>query len=200
MKGLLYKDVFSMVKQYRFLLALVVIFGLIPGSSLSFLAVVYAAILPVSALATDEQAGWNRLAAALPLPRRQIVFSKYLLGLICTLAAALLGLVGESAIALARGGGPSLDGLANAWGMAGMGLLLQGLSLPMMFKFGVEKGRLCMMLVLALAVGGFTALNVAMPEQMVGAMQSTAILGFIALPLWALSALIAVRIFEKREL
>lgn len=200
MKGLFYKDVYTMVKQYRFMLLVVIVFGLIPGNSLSFLAVVYAAILPVSALAADEQAGWTRLAAALPVPRRQIVFSKYLLGLVCAVAAAALALIGEGALALARGQGYGLANLANAWGMMGLGLFLQSLSLPMMFKFGVEKGRLCMMLVMALAVGAVTAINVAAPQDLAGALTSPAILGFIALPVLALSIICSIRIFEKREL
>lgn len=200
MKGLLYKDLYTMFKQYRYLVVIAVILGLIPGNSLSLLAVLYAAILPVSALAIDEQALWHRMAAVMPLPRWQIVLSKYLLGLVCALGAAALGLVGEGVLALIQGGAYGLENLGKAWGMAGLALTMQALSMPVMFRFGVEKGRLCMMLVMALFAAAIGALNALDVQRVSLAMANPAILGFIALPVTALSALVAVRVFEKREL
>ena len=46
----------------------------------------YAAMMPISALAYDENCKWDQLAAMMPYSVRDIVLSKYLFGYICLLA------------------------------------------------------------------------------------------------------------------
>ena len=51
---------------------------------------VYAALLPVTALAWDEQSKWDGLAKMMPYSKFELVFSKYTVGYISVAAAAAL--------------------------------------------------------------------------------------------------------------
>ncbi|MEG2037837.1 MAG: ABC-2 transporter permease, partial [Ruthenibacterium sp.] len=61
MKGLLLKDFYVLWKQARVLLLLMLAFTVLPG--MSAFVILYAAMLPYTALAYDEQAKWDTLAA-----------------------------------------------------------------------------------------------------------------------------------------
>ena len=80
MKGLLLKDWYTLIKQMKIMLVLMLVFACVPGYSMAAFAVVYAAMLPVTALAYDERSKWDELAAMLPYSVREIVGGKYVLG------------------------------------------------------------------------------------------------------------------------
>ena len=65
----------------KIFLVLLVAFALIPGYSMSAFAVMYAAMLPMTALAYDERSKWDTLAAMMPYSTGALVLSKYLLGI-----------------------------------------------------------------------------------------------------------------------
>ena len=66
MKALLYKDAMVLWKQMKLMLLLILIFAVIPSEFQNTFAVLYAALLPYSALAYDERSRWDRMAAAMP--------------------------------------------------------------------------------------------------------------------------------------
>ena len=66
MKGLLLKDWYTLIKQMKIMLVLMLVFACVPGYSMAAFAVVYAAMLPVTALAYDERSKWDELAAMPP--------------------------------------------------------------------------------------------------------------------------------------
>lgn len=80
MKGLLLKDWYTLIKQMKIMLVLMLVFACVPGYSMAAFAVVYAAMLPVTALAYDERSKWDELAAMLPYSVKEIVGGKYVLG------------------------------------------------------------------------------------------------------------------------
>ena len=90
MKGLLLKDYYTLLKQVRFYLIFLLIFTIIPNMNLSSIAIVYAAMLPITVIAFDERSKWDQLAAMMPYTERELVFSKYVLGYI---AVAVFGVV-----------------------------------------------------------------------------------------------------------
>ena len=90
MKGLLIKDFYSIVSQLKLFLIIIIAFALVPGYSVSAFAMVYAALLPINALAWDEQSKWDNLARMMPYSKFDLVFSKYIIGYISILAAAVL--------------------------------------------------------------------------------------------------------------
>lgn len=55
MKALIKKDFFTVLKSMKVFLLLFLLFAIIPDSSASSFAIVYAAMLPLTALAYDER-------------------------------------------------------------------------------------------------------------------------------------------------
>ena len=154
MKALIKKDIFTVLKSMKVFLVIVILFSIIPGFSASSFAVVYASMLPLTALAYDERSKWDTLAATMPYSPWQIVGSKYVLG--------YSGLAGSILLTLAAQAATRLLGVAfvaasseSVLYAACTGLLMTALSLPVAFRLGVEKGRLmliALMLVCILAV------------------------------------------------
>ena len=77
----------------RAFLVLIIIFSIMPNMPISPFAMIYAAMLPINALAWDEQSKWNNLADMMPYSKFQLVFTKYLFGYICLFCAALLSAI-----------------------------------------------------------------------------------------------------------
>ena len=98
MSALLLKDFDVMWKQTRVLLILILVFSCLPGAFYPTFAVVYAAILPYTAMAYDERSKWDQLAAMLPYSHRDIVLSKYCFGYLAIAAAAGISLVVQTAL------------------------------------------------------------------------------------------------------
>ncbi len=91
MKGLILKDLLNLRKQARIILLFVgfyFVLGMINQSGDSFGGVVALlfAMLAVTAMAYDERAGWDKYALTMPVSRRDLVVSKYLLGVLLSLA------------------------------------------------------------------------------------------------------------------
>ena len=147
MKALLYKDAMVLWKQMKLMLLLILIFAVIPSEFQNTFAVLYAALLPYSALAYDERSRWDRMAAAMPYSARDIVTEKYVFGWIAALGTLALTLVLRlvSQHLLHLGEGASAEMLLMAFFGS---LIAMAVTLPLMFRFGVEKGRLAMLLLI----------------------------------------------------
>ena len=158
MKALIKKDIFTVLKSMKVFLVIIILFSIIPGFSASSFAVVYAVVyasmLPLTALAYDERSKWDTLAATMPYSPWQIVGSKYVLGYFGLAGSILLTLAAQAATRLL---GVAFEAVSSESVLyaACTGLLMTALSLPAAFRFGVEKGRLmltALILVCILAV------------------------------------------------
>lgn len=151
--GLIRKDVYELIAQARVLLALTAIYLLAPlftdsAKMLGGVAILLLAMLPISALGYDERCKWNRYALAMPLKKRDLFWSKFLLGVIALFLGGLIQLA-----ALIAGRGEIVRSLPLTMLTA---LCYLAVTLPLMFKLGVGKGRLLLMLLTAgfLILGG----------------------------------------------
>ncbi len=149
MKALLLKDLYVLLRQARLFLLLIVVFSLMQESFGSNFAIVYSTLLPMTALAYDEQAHWGRFAAMLPYSRRQLVLSKYLLGGIFVLCSGTL----SQLLRVLRGSFDFAAALGQTLVMAGVGVLLLCILLPLMFWLGTERGRLAFYLLVGAGAG-----------------------------------------------
>ncbi len=147
MKALLYKDFRVMWKQMKAFLLLIAIFCLIPNQALNLSAffVVYAGLmLPMSLMSYDERAKWDTFAAMLPYASREIVLSRYLGGWLCVALAGVLYAIGG---ALAAGQPfPPAERLVSLGWLFALTLAAQAILFPYLFRHGVEKARLYMMI------------------------------------------------------
>ena len=90
MSALIRKDFYVLWKQMRFFLLLVIVFSVIGSEFYTIFAVVWASMLPYTALAYDERSHWDQLAAMMPYSTRNMVLSKYVLGWLCMAGAMML--------------------------------------------------------------------------------------------------------------
>ena len=162
MSALLLKDYYVIFRQMRIFLLLILVFSCIPGTFYSTFAVVYASMLPYTALAYDERSKWDQLAAMMPYSDRDIVLSKYVFGWIGVAIAAAATFVIQSVLAfvwLSDVTGPSVPVILLSVCVA---VCILDITLPLMFRFGVEKGRLVMFLIIFLvcaSAGGIATID-----------------------------------------
>ena len=215
MKGLLLKDLYMSEKYCRvFLLIVVVFFGMSLMSGPGFFLLAYPCILmgliPASLISYDEREKWDVYSGTLPCSRRQLVSCKYLVGLIGELLVICITTV-LYALGLFRMG--AFDPHA-VLGMAAVFLLLgligPAATLPFMFRFGAEKGRIAYFAVIILLCGvsaafgsiqgsgvGENALTagIVMPQAGV-----SFFLAVLAVLLYAGSWKLSIAFYKKREL
>lgn len=145
MIGLLRKDLYmtwAYCRTFLLILAVFLAVGAVNGENSFF--VIYPMIigmmLPVSIVSYDERFKWHLACDAMPVSRAKVVSSKYVLTLLVVgVVFALTMLV--HGIRLSRLGAPEkiweLPGLLLPIGLVGPALLL-----PVIFRLGVEKGRM----------------------------------------------------------
>lgn len=156
MKGLLLKDIFELWAQAKMLLFLTVLYLALPlvnesSQMLGNVAMLLLAMLPASALGYDERCKWERYALSMPVSKKDLHTSKFLLGTIAILAGVIIQ--GVPALLLGRS-----EVLATLPIMAGAAFLYMCVSLPLLFKFGLEKGRLYFLLLTVLFMVGVSLL------------------------------------------
>lgn len=191
MRALLLKDGYVLLRQGRLMLIFVVVFSLVYNASLIGIAVAYAAMLPYTAIAYDERSKWDIYAAMMPYSATALVLEKYLLGWIAILASALLTLCIQ--LLLGAQLTATLAALACA---AGIGLLLLAFSLPAMFRFGVEKGRMLFFAGYFIAVALIGGLNADVTDGIPLTLLLPA-LPALAIALGALSQLVSLPIARR---
>ena len=204
MKGLLLKDFFTLSKSLRMFLLLILVFACMPGYNMAIFAVVYASLLPVTALSYDERCKWDTLAAMSPYSAAEMVISKYLLGYIGILFASVLALAVHAVYGL-FGSSPDHEYISYILSGAGSGLLIMALTLPAMYKFGVEKGRIAFFVILAVTFGAVAGLSALSDNGELSGFgldigAGTGILILLAVILLnAASILLSIKFYSKRE-
>lgn len=161
MKGLLLKDRYQTVSQMKTMyltVAVVLIVWMFSTSDSYAFPISYAAIflgvLPVNLLGYDQNSGWVEYSLTLPVSKKVLVAEKYLVGLLCAAASVVIG--GLFVVVLSLRKGAALDRTALFFVGNGVNtiLLMNGISLPLMYRFGAEKARMIYILTFA----GFGAL------------------------------------------
>lgn len=205
MKGLLRKDLYMAAAFCRTYLLILVVFlaaGAVNNENSFFLIypMIIGVMLPVSLIGYDERFKWHVACDALPVSRAQAVSSKYILTLLIVGLVFLLTMLVQ-AVVMIRQGTPEklreLPGLLLPIGLAGPALLL-----PVIFRLGVEKGRIFYYLlvgvVCAAAVifsSGVTSEDPTAQVQLPGTL-----LVLAGAVLFALSWLLAIFLYQRREL
>lgn len=143
-RGLLLKDIFELWAQCRVHLVLTGVYLLLPlfikGIGLfASVGMMLLAMMPVYALGYDERCRWERYALAMPVRKSDLFWSRFLLGVI----AIALGAAVQALAALLAGRGELLSSLSVTAPSAVVYLLI---TLPLMMKLGVEKGRFLLLL------------------------------------------------------
>ena len=205
MKGLLRKDWYMIRSYCRILVLMCLIFlavGVIsPGNNFFFLAypVLLGGVLPVTLLSYDERFHWPLSCDTMPLSRETVVDERYLLSLLCFGAFFLLSLAVQGGVRLLGRETPPPGALAAL--LLPMGLLPTALMLPVIYRWGVEKGRI----VYYVIIGAVTAAGLIFAEASLTPDSTVSLRGgllsvLLSLGLFAASWLLSRRIYGRREL
>ena len=150
MKGMLIKDFIYLRQQIRVYLFMIAVWlGIAIGNrDMSFFGSVmmaFSVLIPISAIAYDERSKWDGYALTMPVTRTDLVMAKYLLAWLCGIGGALLAAMISAFLT-----GDFIASMVSATSYITVGLFLPAVILPLVFKYGVEKGRLLMMAVFLL--------------------------------------------------
>ncbi len=197
MKGLLLKDYLVLTKHMKMFLILIPIMAIVGGVSMASIAILIGAMLPMTAMAYDEQSKWNELAVMMPYSPKNIVLSKYVLGYICMAGASILFVVAQVIITAIQ----HKDLSANLYMILFAilcGLLLIAINIPISFKYGVQKGRIVFIVFMGISAAAGSILKDVIPEiptNMIAMLPTMTILA--ALVLNVISVAISLRIIQS---
>lgn len=205
MKALVLKDLYVLWKQMRIFILVLLVIAFGNGAFGSVFIVIWAAMLPYTAMAYDERCKWDQMAAMMPYSTRDLVLSKYVLGWVCTGAAGILAAVVQvlvKAVTVSPGAGTLTSVLMGICAS----VCVLDITLPLMFRFGVERGRLVMFLLIFLVCGGAGAMGTITisVDQTAGGIQGPfgffmLILPVAAVVLTAVSIPLSLRLYKGRS-
>lgn len=216
MTGLIVKDLCSLRKQMKTMLfvALIYVGFMVTSDSIgmtSGVIIMLCVTLPISTFSWDDFTKWDQYARSLPLERRVIVASKYVLAIlmhagaigIMTLLSAAYDLLWKQ-----YGLDRFQQDVMAVLSIAGVGMILVAILFPLLYKLGVEKARIAMLLVFG---APFAVVLVVMqmdlepPAFLTSSMFETlarhlpVLLVLFGVLCLLLSFLVSVRIYERKE-
>lgn len=206
MKGLLLKDLFTLRKQGKVYLLLIVfyLFYSIFTKNVSMMSAMIAmlcAIAPITTLAYDENCKWDRYALSMPISKKMMVLSKYVFGLLLILISMVIVAPLSMVVVTYTGEMAFKPAFIILLMVNAIAVLFISVLLPLLFKFGVEKGRLLMFVIFFIPMAiayVYKKTNLGLPSK-----ETLTSLGYLSplllLIIFLISIAISIRIYEKKE-
>ncbi|MVB11099.1 ABC-2 family transporter protein [Caprobacter fermentans] len=205
MTGLILKDLMYLRRTAKVLLLLLafyfVLFAAAGGDTaagiFSAVTVMLTVLLSVNAFAYDEAAKWSVYERSLPVSKSGVVLARYSLGIVVSTCLTLISFLAE--LVILRGVSP--DNLTALWVSWSVALLFCAILFPLMYKYGTQKARMVLMIVVLLPTLGMILLqkaNLPLPSA------SAVLLLIRFLPLAAVAVVlisfqVSCRIFRNKE-
>lgn len=171
------------------------------GNMFSYILIFISSMFGISAFTYEETYRWNRYTATLPVSTRQIVLARYLV-----IGIFILGGVGASlllgAISVIAG---TMQLTAAEWMLSMLECLIvcilyQEIILPIMYRFGADRGRIVMMLFFIILFGVlYAAVTLIDFVPLLTMTYSFIIAGAVVIVLFPISVVISIRIRAKKE-
>ncbi|MDL2218737.1 ABC-2 transporter permease [Ruminococcaceae bacterium OttesenSCG-928-O06] len=212
MKGLVLKDFYVMQyykKNVLIMLAMVVVLSIVMPGGYTFapiMLMMYMMMISASLQTFDERAGWDKYAATLPCGPKAIVGARYLFYVLAMVVFMVAGFALGGILALVRGAEAGwLPELAASFAVvSGLMLLVLAISTPIAYKWGAERARVLMIVVMMVP---YLAVILLLPYlepffTRIGDANSMLLLGVAAgvfLLLFVLSFFLSARIYAKKE-
>ncbi len=220
-KGLITKDLLQLKTYKRTLIIFIFVF-LITGmeqettegivTTITIMLTLAFGLVSIATFSYDEMAKADRYILTLPLTRKEIVLSKYILVILLTVIGAMLGTLASGIISYAMTKEiPNFEDLIGCalGGIIGIALV-EGIQIPCIYKFGAEKGRMQIFIVIAIMafiLGGIFFIgeksNISLPTSNILNVVSNflpVILILMPVIIYFISFKIAYRIYIKKEL
>lgn len=215
MKSLILKDLYNIGHNSRAMLFMLLVFGFIflPTNGLIsyiIMCCVMCSMMIVTTFSFDENAKWTAYAVIMPISKKQIVISKFIVLLIFTLIGAGIGFVigTISGIVFQLFDYKSLEGWLNLISSTGVGFVVAfffgSIVIPLLYKFGAEKARVLSLVAFVLPVVACVGLYKALVILGIVFSNTLIVIGLVLSPVFVLiwSILmykISYRIFKEQE-
>ena len=215
MKGLILKDLYNIIHNSKsmFFILIVFAFAFIPSSgaqSYIFTCAILCSMMIVTTFTFDDKSDWTRYAMIMPVSKEDLVAGKFVVMAVFSAAGAVLGLlIGLAGGVIAKKITLTPASVSELLLMALVALVFAvifgSMSIPLVFRFGAEKGRMLLLISLlfpaAIFVGAYkllVMLGVVFTERFVlELMCCSPVIAFI----WSyVMYKISCSIFSKKEL
>lgn len=153
MKGLLIKEFYVIASSMKITVLFLLFCACIPGITACAIPLLVAAMFPMTTFIYDDQSKWQRLQAAMPYQKRDIVLSKYVFGVVCVCAMTFVTIIAQSIVNPLVGNPFTIGTVYIILGIAVVSLLMQAFLIPLTFRFGAEKARIVMIILVAIGAG-----------------------------------------------
>lgn len=208
MKGLILKDWYMMKKYCRsYILIAAVFIGISLFSNDNLFFVFYPCLLcgmiPVNLLGYDERSRWIQYSGTMPYTKTQIVSAKYLIGLLAQVIMLIVTGIAQGIKMTVAGNFVFGEFVVLMLLMLIMAILTSSISLPFIFKLGVEKGRIAYYIMIGFVCGASVVASSFFKGQLVAEVEPIAILAFlviVGIGIYALSWYLSIVFYKKREL
>lgn len=196
MKALILKDIYVLWKQMRVFMLVILLMAMVNNTFNAIFLVIWCSMLPYTAMAYDEQSHWDRLAAMMPYRKRDIVLSKYVLGWLCIGVISLFCLVMQTVIGFWSGKTTTIPTLLVGIAVA---ILSLDLTLPMILRFGVERGRMIFLVFMfAAAIGVSVLVDGTNNLPTISTAAAGSILVAASVILTVISVMVSMKLYETR--
>lgn len=172
MLGLMLKDLLNLRKTGRslffILICYTIFFFTMDASALSGVLVVMVTMQVLTTFSYDEYAKWDAYALSLPISRKQLVKSKYVLSYLFVLFGTILSFVLTSVVSIMKGNFLFMEMLTSVGAVGVIFILMLLIILPLIYKFGIEKGRtliFVVMMIPAFLIFMLVAMGMPMPSE-----------------------------------
>lgn len=214
MKGLIIKDILNLRKQIKIVLFIIffyVVFFSIGFNSedsntqpsvISGLIIFLSVTTFIASFSYDEYSKWDKYAASLPITRKSIVLSKYILSLLFVVLGVIISTIYACILIITKNNINMLEFALSTGMIVMVALLIIGFLIPALYKFGAERARLVLVAIAfipTVIIMLLTRFNISAPSE------STIELFFKLLPVisilfFVLSFFVSCRIYESKEL
>lgn len=147
MLGIIKKDLFTIKGNFKSIVVIFLVFVLMSfqgKGNLSFILPIICIMLFISTFSYDEYNNWNAYAITCPNGRKNVVKSKYLATLLLVSIATIITLIISIIISYANNNIDIEKILSTMFGSLSSVILIQSFMYPLIFKFGIEKGRIAL--------------------------------------------------------
>lgn len=217
-KGLITKDLLQLKSYRKSLVIFILIFVLTGieqgieemGGYISIMLTLAFGMFSIATFSYDEQAKADRYIMTLPLTRKEIVLSKYVLIMLSTIVGAILGIIVSSAIVyLNLKSLPDIQELISMaiGGIFGIGIV-EAIQVPCIYKLGAERGRVQIFIVIAIIafifggiffLGEKMSINLPIDLNLINQFMPM-ILVVVTLLMYYISYRISCKIYSKKEI
>lgn len=199
MSGLILKDLYNIRKQAIWYVAMIILFSVLSivlkNAAFAYaIGILVTISIPLAAIAYEEKDGWQKFAIASGMDIKTIVGEKIFLGVVF----AIIGSVAYTIVVVIIG--TEENRVTELIASICMQLLMLAAVLPIVFRFGAEKGRTYMIAAVVVLLAVFIAVmplsgRIVGDEEIIFAVCMI----FFAVLSVCISLFISIRIYKAKE-